>query len=366
LSKELVLSIEDLLDRAEREFLIEGRKDFRFPLRKKAGMDDFYSRLENEIRELAGLRILNFRSVREGFTSVSRPSEIGFDQDFLLKKRPYLGFHKRELMRFQEIYSSRLDVLQFVGRNFHDTVKDLGILQSSLEVLFYLLDHRDSIVGLLPRQVPHNQSTKLIGRENLLLRLFSYYIKKSGLQWIDFFSYFQLIDKPPEFRFFAPHCQLQGAKMNQLHGVLAPEWSAQYKFSFLNATLIVENLETFYSLAPKSKQTLLIWGGGWRLALIRGILSELPRPLYYWGDMDKEGYEIFAYLKKYAPETRPLLMDLQTLQKYRSIGQHKEPYHGPYREAFELQNEYELVSREGLQIEQEKLTEDWPILSDLN
>jgi hypothetical protein len=133
----------------------------------------------------------------------------------------------------------------------------------------------------------------------------------------------------------------------------------------LGATLIVENLETFYALTPKIKQSLLIWGGGWRLALIRGLLDKLPRPLYYWGDIDKEGYEIYGYLKNQVPEVQSLFMDRKTLRKYASLHRKRDLFEGPFRNLYELQDVYEFVCREGLQVEQEKLSEPWPFCSDL-
>jgi hypothetical protein len=211
----------------------------------------------------------------------------------------------------------------------------------------------------LPRQIPHGQSTKLVGKQALLLRLFSYW-RDQPSQWSDFYDWFGLIDQPPEFRIFAPTCLVQNNRLREFQGLLAKDWADDFEFSGLSGTLIVENLETFHALAKLSRATLVVWGGGWKAAHLRPLLPCLPRPIYYWGDIDKEGYEIFGLLKSADAGIHFALMDFTAIEKYRSIHQRKEISLGPYRSVAGLQAEYEYVARRGIQIEQEQMREEWP------
>ena len=46
-------------------------------------------------------------------------------------------------------------------------------------------------------------------------------------------------------------------------------------------------------------------------------LSNLP--LFYWGDLDLDGFDILASLRHRFPQTRSLFMDVETLEKHHSI-----------------------------------------------
>jgi hypothetical protein len=100
---------------------------------------------------------------------------------------------------------------------------------------------------------------------------------------------------------------------------------------------------------------VVIWGAGWRAASLKAIQEMLPRPVLYWGDIDKEGYEIYGHLRSHIPDLQPTLMSLEVIKQHKGYSIPKEPYCGPFREVLGLQQEYELTCQEGLCIEQEKI-----------
>ncbi len=357
-----MLDIESFLDAAEILYLLESKIEFVFPLRKPTGSIGYYEGLERELRSQPFLKIKSFRMVKEGWTKISRPAELSFELDSLFSLRPYLKSLKNRIERLSAS-TSEIDLIQFLKQN-KELLNSIDVVESCIEVLQYLIRHRQSVIGLLPRQIPHGQSTKLIGRENILLRLFSFW-RTETLSWKSFFDFFQLLDKPMEFRFFAPQCQIQKKLICQHHGVLAPDWCQDYDFSLLQATLIVENIESFYEVSKKTKNSLILWGAGWKASQISFLLHMVPKTMFYWGDIDKEGYEIFGYMKKLYPPIRPLLMEATTIQKYFHLLQKKEKYDGPLRPLEDLKSEYEMVARGGLQIEQEQLAEPWPLAAEL-
>jgi hypothetical protein len=148
--------------------------------------------------------------------------------------------------------------------------------------------------------------------------------------------------------------------LRDFHGLLAKDWADQYRFGSLAGSLIVENFESFLALTRESKSTFLVWGAGWRAVHLRVLLQEFPKPIYYWGDIDKEGYEIYASLKHSCPDLQPILMDQATIERNRNLQQRKDLFIGPFREVPGLQREYEYVSWHGVQIEQEQIHERWP------
>lgn len=355
-----ILNLGEYLDRAEAEYLLKGSTHFSFGIRRKAEIPGFYERLDRELQleQRNNLRVLKFRTVKEGYTKISRPAEIGFDSSVLFRHRPDLPLLKSELDRLR-IRHQALNATGFIEASLSDCRQDIAKTNACFEVLDYLVTHRAALTGLLPRQIPHGQSTKLIGKENLLLRLFSHW-RNEPCTWRHFFHEFKILDKPAEFRFFAPHCYIQGQGLENFHGLLAMEWIKTQSFQNCRATLIVENFESFYAVAQKSQFTVVIWGSGWKAVHLKPLLGYLPRPIYYWGDIDKEGFEIYGLLKANAPELTPVLMDQSIIDKYSRLVQKKDRYYGPYREAAGLQSEYQYVCHEGLQIEQEQLAELWP------
>ncbi len=353
-----ILDFEDFLTVAEKQFLLDGATQFSFPIRKRGAWPDFYSRLEQELQTHGDLRVLSFRQVREGFARLSRPSVLGFDLGTLLRHRPHLSLLRAEFQRLETDFTF-IAVFSFLRHHLGEASQNVIETRACFEVLQYLIDHSDQVAGLLPRQIPHGQSTKLIGKAPLLLSLFAFW-RESTATWADFFAHFKILDKPLEFRFYAPICRYDNQLLPCLHSVLATEWQDRYSFAELQATLIVENLETFFSLETKVKNTLLVWGAGWRATQIRSLLNRLPKPIFYWGDIDKEGYEIFGWLRNLVPDLVPLLMSEDIFDKWKHLCQKREVYLGPYRSLGELQDVYEKVCQSGLQIEQEQIHESWP------
>jgi hypothetical protein len=236
----LRLDVSAYLDQAERDFLISGKVEFVYPVRRGTGDTKFYEELDRELRGQDIIRVHSLREVKEAFTWISRPAALTVDLATLLKKRPHLSLWRGEIETLTQTFDF-LDVRAFLESQGAEVISDLVLLRSCLEVLSYLVNHREKVTGLLPRQLPHGQSTKLIGRENLLLRLFSFW-REGSATWRDFYVYFELLDKPLEFRFFAPLCTCQNHSLTQFHGLLAKDWASDYEFSKLGGSLIVENL----------------------------------------------------------------------------------------------------------------------------
>jgi len=359
-----LLPLKEYFQKAERDYVLEGRTEFRFPIRAKSGEQNYYPRLDHELQGQTEIRVITYRNVKEGWTKISRPAIVGFDVNVLLSKHPHLRVLRSVFEDLVKRYSS-LPVREFLHHHYSDCSQDPESLKSALEVYHYLSEHREEITGLMPRQIPHGQSTKLIGRNLLLLRFFAFNFQLVNVTWKDFLKFFKLQSRPTEFRFYAPTCRCQGNDLVQHHGVMALDWIESLDFSNLKATLIVENIETFFQAVPQSQGSLVIWGGGWKAVQLQSLLNRFPEPIFYWGDIDKEGYEIYGFLRQRFQKLKPILMSSPTIEKYRGLAQHKDIYKGPFRRVDDLQNEYEDVCLRGLQIEQEQIQEPWPLHPDL-
>lgn len=84
------------------------------------------------------------------------------------------------------------------------------------------------------------------------------------------------------------------------------------------AILITENKLNFLSL-PQLPNTVAIWGQGFQVNLL-GTLGWLHQcPLYYWGDLDVQGFQILAQLRRFFPQTYSVMMDSATLSAFRQF-----------------------------------------------
>lgn len=355
MSVEKLLDLEHLLNLAEREYLRSGKLEFHFPVRRKSGVEDYYLRLEKEINEQSVVSVSDYRKVKEGYAHISRPARLKISVASLLACRPHLSALSHEIAFWRSSFGELLPD-DLLGQAFGEAMRDPSLTRSCFEVLLYLVRNRSEVRGLLPRQVPHAQSSKLIGREALLLRMFGVW-RKEPATWSTFFRYFELLRRPLEFRFYSPDCDCSRATLADFHGVLTQDSKSRYDFSRNKGTLIVENIETFYAEASRSSDWLIVWGGGWKATWLRSLEEIFPRPILYWGDIDKEGFEIYGHLKKMISDLEPTRMDRVTLDKHRDCVVAKEPFYGPFQQIEGLQMLYQDVCTRGLCLEQEKVHE---------
>jgi hypothetical protein len=81
---------------------------------------------------------------------------------------------------------------------------------------------------------------------------------------------------------------------------------------------IVENKMTFLTLPPVTNG-LAIWGKGFQVSLLRELTWLAGCDIWYWGDLDAQGFAILSQLRGYWPQTRSFLMDGGVLEKYQEF-----------------------------------------------
>jgi len=81
------------------------------------------------------------------------------------------------------------------------------------------------------------------------------------------------------------------------------------------AVLIVENKMPFLTLPPLP-DAVAIWGKGFQVSLLRAIPWLADSAIWYWGDLDAQGFAILSQFRSYWPHTHSFLMDEAILDKY--------------------------------------------------
>ena len=126
--------------------------------------------------------------------------------------------------------------------------------------------------------------------------------------------------------------------------------------------IITENLMNFECL-PEAANTLAIWGQGNAAELLHKVPWLADCDVYYWGDIDEHGFQILSRLRSKFPSIRSVMMEVDTFEKYRHLtGAGEKAGKPPSNLTTEEQKAYDIVAREKLRLEQEKIPQ--PVLGD--
>jgi hypothetical protein len=87
----------------------------------------------------------------------------------------------------------------------------------------------------------------------------------------------------------------------------------------VNRVLIVENKTNLHTIAltlPKINRTLVVFGSGYKVEILKNSTWFRQTALFYWGDIDAQGFEILSQFRGYFPHTQSILMDSPTFDRY--------------------------------------------------
>jgi hypothetical protein len=82
--------------------------------------------------------------------------------------------------------------------------------------------------------------------------------------------------------------------------------------------LVTENKMNFLAL-PNLPRTLAIWsGGGFNISHLKGIPWMANRNVFYWGDLDIQGFHILHQMRSYYAQTKSIMMNKETFNYFKS------------------------------------------------
>lgn len=82
--------------------------------------------------------------------------------------------------------------------------------------------------------------------------------------------------------------------------------------------LITENLMNFLTL-PSLKNCFALFGSGYGIKTLKSIEWLKYCPIFYWGDLDAEGFKILSQLRFYFPQTISIMMDAKTFETFQEF-----------------------------------------------
>lgn len=120
--------------------------------------------------------------------------------------------------------------------------------------------------------------------------------------------------------------------------------------------IVIENKTPLLLLGPR-ENTIAIFGGGFGVEILVSINALRQCRVFYWGDLDAQGFEILSLLRSRVPQVQSVLMDRDTLQEFEQFIQPGSPAmlkDLPNLTGDELEA-YQSVALNNLRLEQERI-----------
>lgn len=123
----------------------------------------------------------------------------------------------------------------------------------------------------------------------------------------------------------------------------------------LQKVFVVENKVNFLTF-PHVTDSIVIWGHGYGVTDLKDSKMLQSAEIFYWGDLDAQGFEILSQFRGYYPQAQSLLMDRETFDSFYE-GDKGTPSNifvelrlGPEETVL-----YEYIKSNNLRLEQEKI-----------
>ena len=123
---------------------------------------------------------------------------------------------------------------------------------------------------------------------------------------------------------------------------------------------IVENKKTMLSFFNK-KDSIVIFGGGYGVEVLKDVDWLRDKKIFYWGDIDSDGFAILSMLRGYFPHTKSIFMDKKTIDKFveYSVTQKQAPVDRVLNNLTVEEMKIYNSLRDGFRLEQERIHFDY-------
>lgn len=124
-----------------------------------------------------------------------------------------------------------------------------------------------------------------------------------------------------------------------------------------NNIFIVENKITTLSF-PKLKNSIVIFGSGYKVGVLKGIFWFANKNIYYWGDIDKDGFAILSQARGYFGQIKSFLMDEKVIELFSHLSVKDKKNQNKIKKLDNLTNSEQKIYKilqDGFRLEQEKI-----------
>lgn len=231
--------------------------------------------------------------------------------------------YERFLRKVSEVSQFRKDVAMIVD-NFPSllpwiekypmkVIDNASVWPDLLKVLRYF--SANPVPDLYIRELPIEVHTKFIEQHKAVLReLLDIVIADNVCTGeTDFEKRFGLRYDEPQVRLRVLDAALVPSLLGGVDDVAMPVSRFCRLTLPVSKAFVVENKVNFLTF-PSVKDSIVIWGHGYDVSFLQHSKLLKSIDLYYWGDLDAQGFEILSQFRGYFPQTRSFLMDRHTFE----------------------------------------------------
>lgn len=120
---------------------------------------------------------------------------------------------------------------------------------------------------------------------------------------------------------------------------------------------VAENEMNFLSL-PVIESAIAIFGKGFAISALKNMNWLQSKLIFYWGDIDIHGFQILHQLKGYFPNTKSIMMNMNTYEQFKEMSVKNKVANPPILSNLDESEicMYEFLKENGRRLEQEKIT----------
>lgn len=282
------------------------------------------------------------REIQQIVSQSKEKKGFGYTLEFLTVKTKYLGTQDLPVSIY---FDSEKDFLKFLGKekevaSFKTSVEKIiiafpglkeWIVKNPMKVIsnetewdsilkvcqYFILNPKPN---LYIRELPIHVHTKFIEKNKSIIRElldillpddingeYKEFEKRFYLKFSEPLIRFKILDKAISQQYFSGLDDL-AIPVSQFEALKLP----------IKRVLVVENKTTLYTTLtlPEMDKTIAIFGSGYSVFNLKNTQWFSNIALFYWGDIDVQGFEILSQFRSYFPHAKSMLMDKTTFETF--------------------------------------------------
>lgn len=298
------------------------------------------------------------------FGNQSLPNQIKFEDEanylkFIGKEKEFSIFKTN----VAKILNSLPQLTTWIRQRISSIIKNADKWDDLIKVCSYFIDNPRP--NLYIRELPISIHTKFIEENQAILRdvldnlIPNYLNEEENL----FERRFNLKYNEPLIRILILDPSVAQTKFSGISDLLIKQSDFENFNPAVENIIILENKTNFNNIfnfltLPQLKKTMAIFGKGFGVGALKNALWLKQVMIYYWGDIDAQGFQILSQLRSYFPQVKSLMMDFETLDIFE-----KESVEGTLTNVDSLNNLtmdekqiFNHVKANNIRLEQEKIS----------
>ncbi len=298
------------------------------------------------------------------FGNQSLPNQIKFEDEanylkFIGKEKEFSIFKNN----VAKILNSFPQLTAWVRQRTSSVIKNADKWDDLIKVCSYFMDNPRP--NLYIRELPISVHTKFVEENQAIVRdlldnLIPHFINKEENL---FERRFNLKYNEPLIRILILDSSIAEAKFSGIFDLLIKQSDFENLNLSVKNVIILENKTSFNNIynfltLPHLKNTIAIFGKGFGVGVLKNTLWLKQVKIYYWGDIDAQGFQILSQLRSYFSQVKSLMMDFETLDIFE-----KESVEGTLTNVDSLNNltmdekqVFNYVKANNIRLEQEKIS----------